>query len=51
MGIRLNDPTFGTITLHAFIRVAERNDVVLPLGRWILRQALSDASNWGLGAF
>jgi diguanylate cyclase (GGDEF)-like protein len=46
--IRLKDPILGIVTPDAFIGVAERNDVILPLGAWVLRQALADASIWQL---
>ena len=46
--IRLQDPILGIVTPDAFIGVAERNDVILPLGAWVLRQALSDAAAWRL---
>jgi diguanylate cyclase (GGDEF)-like protein len=48
--LRLNDPILGIVTPDAFIGVAERNDVILPLGAWVLRQALRDASDWRLDA-
>ena len=46
--IRLNDPVLGIISPDAFIGVAERNDVIFPLGAWVLRQALADAVRWKL---
>lgn len=46
--IRLKDPILGIVTPDAFIGAAERNDVILPLGEWVLRQALADASMWQL---
>ena len=46
--LRLNDPILGIVTPDAFISVAERNDLILPLGDWVLRQALSDAAKWQL---
>lgn len=47
--IRLDDPILGIVAPDAFIGVAEKSDVMLPLGAWILRQALTDASRWRLG--
>jgi diguanylate cyclase (GGDEF)-like protein len=44
--IRLEDPILGVVTPDAFIGVAERHDLILPLGRWVLRQALADAAMW-----
>ncbi len=45
--LRLNDPIFGTVMPDAFIRVAECNDLIIPLGAWVIRQALADAVSWG----
>jgi diguanylate cyclase (GGDEF)-like protein len=44
--LRLDDPILGMVSPDAFIGVAERSDVILPLGDWVLRQALSDAATW-----
>ena len=49
--IRLDDPILGIVAPDAFIGVAEKSDVMLPLGAWILRQALTDASRWRLGQY
>ena len=46
--LRLEDPILGVVTPDAFIAVAERNDVIVPLGAWVLKQALSDAAAWQL---
>jgi diguanylate cyclase (GGDEF)-like protein len=46
--LRLDDPILGIVTPDAFISVAERNDVIIPVGAWVLRQALRDAFQWGL---
>ncbi len=48
--VRLDDPILGLVAPDAFIEVAENSDVILPLGAWILRQALTDASRWRLGS-
>jgi diguanylate cyclase (GGDEF)-like protein len=46
--IRLEDPILGTLTPDAFISVAERNDVIIKIGEWVLRRAIQDAIRWGL---
>ncbi len=46
--IRLKDPILGIVTPDAFIGVAERNELILPLGAWVLRRALADAAAWNL---
>ena len=46
--IRMKDPILGIVTPDAFIGVAERNEVILPLGAWVLRKALADAAVWKL---
>ncbi len=46
--IRLEDPILGRLTPDAFISVAERNDVILGMGAWVLRRALQDARRWQL---
>jgi diguanylate cyclase (GGDEF)-like protein len=44
--IRLEDPILGSVSPDAFIGVAERNELILPLGDWVLRRALADAARW-----
>lgn len=46
--LRLNDPILGIVTPDAFIEVAERNELILPLGLWVLRQAIAAAQRWQL---
>ena len=46
--LRLEDSILGTLTPDAFISVAERSDTIIPLGRWVLENALRDAKQWGL---
>ncbi len=46
--LRLQDPILGPLMPDAFIQVAENSSVILPIGRWVLRQALKDAVSWGL---
>ena len=46
--LRLEDSILGTLTPDAFISVAERSDLILILGRWVMERALADAVRWGL---
>lgn len=46
--IRLDDPILGSLTPDAFISVAERSDVILRMGAWVLHRALRDAKQWRL---
>ena len=46
--IRLEDPILGTLTPDAFISVAERHDVIIEIGQWVLRRAMQDAIRWQL---
>ena len=46
--LRLEDAILGTLTPDAFIAVAERSDTILPLGRWVLENAMRHAMHWGL---
>ena len=48
--LRLEDSILGILTPDAFISVAERSDVILKLGRWVLERAVEDAVRWGLHA-
>ncbi len=46
--LRLNDPILGVMAPDTFIDVAESNDLIVPLGKWVLRRALADAMHWHL---
>lgn len=46
--IRLEDPVLGLLTPDAFITVAERHDVIVNIGKWVLKTALKDAIRWKL---
>jgi diguanylate cyclase (GGDEF)-like protein len=46
--LRLQDPILGTVTPDAFIAVAERSEVILHLGRWVIESAVQSAVGWGL---
>ncbi len=47
--IRMEDPILGMVAPDQFIGIAERSNVIFPLGEWVLRRALADAARWGLG--
>ena len=38
--VRWEHPEYGTVVPSSFIRVAEETGMILPMGRWMLRQAL-----------
>jgi diguanylate cyclase (GGDEF)-like protein len=44
--IRWHDPERGVIPPDRFIPVAERNGLIVPLGRWVLREACKQAARW-----
>jgi diguanylate cyclase (GGDEF)-like protein len=44
--VRWAHPTRGLLAPAAFIRVAERTGLIVPLGRWVLRQACQQAARW-----
>ena len=46
--LRLQDPILGTVTPDAFISVAERCEIILHLGRWVLESAVQSAVAWRL---
>ena len=48
--IRLDDPILGSLTPDAFISVAERSDVILRMGAWVLNHAIREAKKWHLDA-
>lgn len=44
--IRWNNPERGRLTAGEFIPVVERTDLILRLGRWVMRQACLQAKAW-----
>lgn len=46
--LRLEDSILGTQSPDAFISAAERSDVIIEIGGWVLKQALQDAIRWRL---
>ncbi len=46
--LRLEDPILGTLRPDAFIAVAERSDLIVPIGQWVLHTAIEDAIRWNL---
>ncbi|MBZ6173400.1 EAL domain-containing protein [Streptomyces olivaceus] len=44
--IRWNHPQFGLLAPNRFIALAEEDGSIVPLGRWILRTACTQARRW-----
>jgi EAL domain-containing protein (putative c-di-GMP-specific phosphodiesterase class I) len=44
--VRWQHPERGTVSPAEFIEIAEENGAILPIGRWILREACSEAMSW-----
>ncbi|HEX8628349.1 MAG TPA: EAL domain-containing protein [Catenuloplanes sp.] len=44
--VRWTHPVFGTLPPSQFIPLAERNGLIVPLGRWIIRQACRQLAAW-----
>jgi diguanylate cyclase (GGDEF)-like protein len=44
--VRWQHPDRGLITPGEFIEIAEENGAILPIGRWVLREACQHAGNW-----
>jgi len=44
--IRLIDPEFGIIPPNKFIFIAEENNFIIPLGEWIIHEAVKQIKAW-----
>ncbi|MEU8815514.1 EAL domain-containing protein [Actinoplanes sp. NPDC048796] len=44
--VRWAHPVHGTLAPDAFIPVAERTGLIVPLGRWVIRRAVRDLAGW-----
>jgi diguanylate cyclase (GGDEF)-like protein len=44
--LRWRHPERGLLLPTAFVDIAEETGLILPLGRWVLEQAASDAATW-----
>lgn len=44
--VRWQSPAYGMIYPEAFMPLAERSGLIVPLGRWILRSACEQAAHW-----
>lgn len=44
--IRWCHPTRGDVPPQAFIPLAERNGMILPIGRWVMHEACAAAGDW-----
>ncbi|MGH2462943.1 MAG: putative bifunctional diguanylate cyclase/phosphodiesterase [Candidatus Limnocylindria bacterium] len=44
--VRWQHPDRGLIAPGEFIEIAEENGAILPIGRWVLREACQHAGNW-----
>ncbi len=44
--VRWHHPTHGLIMPDRFIEIAEETGTILPIGRWVLRRACLEASEW-----
>ncbi|MEV4344258.1 EAL domain-containing protein [Actinoplanes sp. NPDC049596] len=47
--VRWSHPVHGPLAPDAFIPVAERTGLIVPMDRWVLRRAVRDLAGWGPG--
>ncbi|HEY8167157.1 MAG TPA: EAL domain-containing protein [Candidatus Limnocylindrales bacterium] len=45
--VRWQHPERGLVSPGEFIEIAEENGAILPIGRWVLREACRRAAGWG----
>jgi diguanylate cyclase (GGDEF)-like protein len=48
--VRWDHPERGVVPPGDFIEIAEENGAILPIGRWVLREACRQAGRWATGA-
>jgi diguanylate cyclase (GGDEF)-like protein len=48
--VRWTDPVRGRVSPEAFIPIAERTGLILPLGAWVLRESVEQMKRWDLQA-
>jgi len=44
--LRWHHPELGTLSPNTFVPAAEQTGLIVPLGRWVLRQACTQAAQW-----
>lgn len=44
--LRYSDDTFGTISPDIFIPLLEKSGLIIPVGRWVLKDALEKCKKW-----
>ena len=44
--VRWNHPEKGVIAPQSFVPLAERTGLIVPLGRWVMREACREAAKW-----
>jgi diguanylate cyclase (GGDEF)-like protein len=44
--VRWQHPERGRVSPGEFIEIAEENGAILPIGRWVMREACREASSW-----
>ncbi len=49
--VRWNHPQWGTVPPSVFIHVAEDSGIVVPLGKWMLREACAQVIRWQRSGF